>query len=470
MVFSEPFFIFIFLPAAILFINLCIGRGHNYAILFFSLIFYYWSSGLAVMLLVASIISNWGFGLLLHKYRFKGILLAGILLNLSLLGFFKYAYFVSENLALVIGRVGDNPFADIILPIGISFFTFQGLSYLVDIWRAEIRAERNLVLFGAYLSFFPQLIAGPIVRFKDVISDYRSPQITRNNIAFGVSRFAHGLLKKVLIADSAGLIADACFAVPAEQLTAAEAWLGAVAYAIQIYFDFSAYSDMAIGLGLICGIRFLENFNHPYASSSITEFWRRWHISLSTWFRDYLYIPLGGNRVSKVLNYRNLLIVFLITGLWHGAAWSFVVWGLYHGLFLMAEKSLLGNRVNQLKSPLLRVFYVVPVILVGWVIFRAENLGAASSYLGTMLNIFDETSAVLSIAVQEVVTPFTLFALALGGTSFFASRKATFGMFLCRETGVVEDIFRLAYVAFAIGFGAIIVLQSDFSPFLYFRF
>jgi len=266
------------------------------------------------------------------------------------------------------------------------------------------------------------------------------------------------------------MIADACFAVPAEHLTFGESWLGALAYAIQIYFDFSAYSDMAIGLGLICGIRFLENFNHPYASSTITEFWRRWHISLSSWFRDYLYIPLGGNRVSKLKNYRNLLIVFFITGLWHGASWSFVVWGLYHGLFLMGEKLLLGRRVNALTTPVLRAVYVLPVVLVGWVIFRADSLGTAVSYLQVMVNPLGNNATTLSISVQDALTPFPVLALILGSLSFFASRRYTLGELLTRQTGAGVDFARLAYVTLTISLGTILVLQSDFSPFLYFRF
>jgi alginate O-acetyltransferase complex protein AlgI len=470
MVFSEPFFLFAFLPLALLLINLSIGRGHNYTILLFSLVFYYWSSGWDVLLLVLSIFGNWNIGLLLDRYRSRALLVAGITLNLALLGFFKYAYFFAENASFVIGYEGNNPFVDIILPIGISFFTFQGISYLVDIWRKDISAEKNLVVFGAYLSFFPQLIAGPIVRFKDVIKDYHKPRITLDNVAYGSSRFAHGLIKKVLIADSAGLIADACFAVPAEHLTFGESWLGALAYAIQIYFDFSAYSDMAIGLGLICGIRFLENFNHPYASSTITEFWRRWHISLSSWFRDYLYIPLGGNRVSKLKNYRNLLIVFFITGLWHGASWSFVAWGLYHGLFLMGEKLLFGRRVNALTTPLLRAVYVLPVVLVGWVIFRAESLSAALAYLEVMFDPVGNSAATLSISVQATLTPFPILALVLGSMSFFASRRYTLGQLLTRQTSAAMDFARLIYVTLTIALGAILVLQSDFSPFLYFRF
>lgn len=470
MVFSEPFFLFIFLPVAILLINLSVGRGHNYAILLFSLAFYYWSSGLAVFLLVFSIIGNWSFGILIDRSRSRILITAGIVLNLGVLGFFKYAYFFAENTSLAIGYEGTNPFANIILPIGISFFTFQGVSYLLDIWRREISAEKNPVVFGAYLSFFPQLIAGPIVRFKHVIEDYRKPSVTLDNIAFGLSRFAHGLIKKVLIADSAGLVADACFAVPTDQLTTGEAWLGAFAYAIQIYFDFSAYSDMAIGLGRVCGIRFLENFNHPYVSSTITEFWRRWHISLSTWFRDYLYIPLGGNRVGKLVNYRNLLIVFLITGLWHGASWSFVVWGLYHGLFLMAEKFMFGKRIRMLRSPLLRVLYVLPVVMIGWVIFRADNLTTAVSYLKVMLDPFGHDPAGFSVLVQEALTPFTILALTLGSLSFVASRKTTMGTILTRKSGVKADFSRLVYVTCVMFLASILVLQSEFSPFLYFRF
>lgn len=422
------------------------------------------------MLLIFSIIGNWALGLLLESHHKKILLTTGVVLNLALLGFFKYAYFFVENVSFGLGYDGENPFASIILPIGISFFTFQGLSYLIDIWRKEVTAERNVILFGAYLSFFPQLIAGPIVRFRDVIKDYKKPKITLDNIAFGSSRFAHGLIKKVLIADNAGLIADACFAIPEGQLTAGDAWLGAIAYAIQIYFDFSAYSDMAIGLGLICGIRFMENFKHPYTSATITEFWRRWHISLSTWFRDYLYIPLGGNRVSRLAVYRNLMIVFFVTGLWHGASWSFVVWGLYHGMFLIIEKRLFGRNIQKFKSLALRLIYVLPVVLVGWVIFRAETLGEAASYLKVMLNPSGYVGTSLSMAVTDVLTPFNQFALLLGATAFFASRKYTFGEFLAQRTGGPLEAVRFVYVAIAILFGVTLVLQSAFSPFLYFRF
>ncbi|KZX59261.1 hypothetical protein A3709_15235 [Halioglobus sp. HI00S01] len=469
MVFSEPFFLFVFLPLALVVINLSAGRGHNVFILAFSLIFYYWSSGLATLVLVASIVVNWLLGLWLGRSSSKAVLSIGVAFNLLVLCFFKYAFFFSDNILRLVDSVQDNPFLGIVLPIGISFYTFQGVAYLVDIWRKEIPAEKNLLTFAAYLSFFPQLVAGPIVRYKDVIHDYHQPKIHMDNVSAGLSRFAHGLLKKVLIADNAGLVADACFAVPPGELTMADAWLGALAYAIQIYFDFSAYSDMAIGLGLVCGFRFLENFKHPYTSATITDFWRRWHISLSTWFRDYLYIPLGGNRVGRWANLRNLVVVFLVTGLWHGAAWNFVLWGLYHGLFLIGEKLVLAKRAAQLRSFALRIGYMAPVIIIGWVLFRAEDLAHAMVVYSAMFDVTAQSLA-LSEDVRPLLSSTTLLAMGVGVLAFAMPRDITVGMWLAQRSSIALEWVKLAYVAFAVICGAILALQSDFSPFLYFRF
>lgn len=454
---------------ALLVINLSRGRGHALAILLFSLAFYYWSSGFSVLLLVASILGNWLLGLAIARYRWRGLLVGGIGLNLVLLALFKYAYFIADNLSVVTGADLSDPFTAIVLPIGISFFTFQGVSYLIDVWRGDIEAERDPVLFGAYLSFFPQLIAGPIVRFQDVMRDYLSPKVNLNNLSAGAARFTHGLFKKVFIADSAGLVADASFAISSADLTTPDAWLGAFAYSIQIYFDFSAYSDMAIGLGRMCGIRFLENFKHPYSSSTITEFWRRWHISLSTWFRDYLYIPLGGSRSGRLATYRNLLIVFITTGFWHGAAWNFLVWGLYHGGFLVAEKLLLGKRAASIQGVAWRFIYVFPVILVGWVLFRAATLEQAWLHIQAMVSL--ATPMTLSVSLLETLTPFRIVALGLGALIYFMPRERPLGELLCQYAETVPiQVAKAAYVTLLLGVSCILVLSSDFSPFLYFRF
>ena len=279
----------------------------------------------------------------------------------------------------------------IVLPIGISFYTFQGLSYVIDVWRGTLpKPERNPILFAAYLAFFPQLIAGPIVRFGDVVADFHAPKLSADMFAAGAARFLVGLAKKVLVADLVAPIADAAFDQSGDSLTFAGAWIGSLAYTIQIYFDFSGYSDMAIGMCLMFGIRIPENFAHPYASRTITEFWRRWHISLSTWFRDYLYIPLGGNRAGAGRTYLNLVIVFLATGLWHGAAWTFVLWGLYHGAFLAAERALLGHRARDIPLFWPRLAYSLPVIVVGWALFRSTDLPGFLQHFEAMVSPFAE--------------------------------------------------------------------------------
>ena len=357
MVFSEPIFLFMFLPLSLAVILALKGRGHSLAILIFSLVFYYWASGTLTLLLIGSILFNWYAGRQIASTRSIRWLQAGIFANVLVLGGFKYVIFFAANIDGLIGSELSPSVQWIILPIGISFYTFQCTSYLVDIWRKDVEPESNIIAFGAYLSFFPQLIAGPIVRFKTVIADYHNPKVSLDNAAAGAARFAHGLFKKVVIADSAGAITDACFATSGGDLTAGVAWLGALAYTVQIYFDFSAYSDMAIGLAAMCGIRMDENFDRPYTSSTITEFWRRWHISLSSWFRDYLYIPLGGNKGGYLNTYRNLIIVFLVTGLWHGAAWSFILWGLYHGIFMILERLRLGKSAAQVDSLAARYLY-----------------------------------------------------------------------------------------------------------------
>jgi alginate O-acetyltransferase complex protein AlgI len=366
--------------------------GKNVLLLLASLFFYAWGEPWLVGLMLVSTGMNYAFGRGMQRHRgtSRGRWLLGfaVAANLGFLVVFKYAGFLVAGVNELLALAGVDPFAApaVKLPIGISFYTFQAMSYVVDVARGEVDAERRFTNVALYIALFPQLIAGPIVRYKDVAAQIQGRRETFDLFAEGVKRFIVGLGKKMLIANSAAAIADAIFDIPDAKLSAGVAWLGIVCYSLQIYFDFSGYSDMAIGLGRMFGFRFLENFNYPYVSQSITEFWRRWHISLSTWFRDYLYIPLGGSRAGAWPTYRNLLVVFLLCGLWHGASRSFAVWGLYHGLFLILERR--GLDVGLRKSwPVVRHAYVLVVVMAGWVFFRAETLPHAVAYLSAMAGL-----------------------------------------------------------------------------------
>jgi alginate O-acetyltransferase complex protein AlgI len=470
LVFSDPAFLLLFLPIAALLILSLARMAHSLTILCVSLVFYFWSSGWIVSILVFSIVFNWGCALALQRDQSRAVLAFGLCVNLGVLAYFKYAlFFATEFDHLFQGNLAGN-FRNIVLPIGISFFTFQGVSYLIDVYRRDLQAEGNVIFFGAYLSFFPQLIAGPIVRYRDVIAQYHSPDISLDNLSRGIVRFTHGLLKKIVIADSAGAIADACFGLPAEQYGFAASWLGTIAYTLQIYFDFSAYSDMAIGLGLAFGVRFHENFRHPYSATSVTEFWRRWHISLSTWFRDYLYVPLGGNRQGNLATYRNLLIVFLVTGLWHGAAWTFVLWGLYHGAFLMLERLFWGAKAKEPKGVWLRYLYLLPVVMSGWILFRAETAGHAWAM---WLHLFQPGAYGLALPAQvaQTLTPSTVLSAGIGLGIFFAGRDRIAGIALSDLHSTVQvSWIRLVYTVLGLPLAIMLAVSSEFSPFLYFRF
>ena len=471
MVFSDQVFLHAFLPLA-----LALGlltqrtRAGPATIFVLSLGFFYWSSGHYTLLLLASIAINYTGGLLIARRRERWVIGAAVAANLLLLGYFKYAYFLASQFDHVLspGIVGRA--AEIVLPIGISFYTFQGISYLVDVWRREIEPERDFVLFGAYLSFFPQLIAGPIVRFRDVARDFRAPKVSSEMFAAGAARFLLGLTKKIVIADTVAPIADAAFATPDPGF--AVAWAGALAYTVQIYFDFSGYSDMAIGLGMMFGIRFPENFRHPYAASTVTGFWRRWHISLSTWFRDYVYIPLGGNRRGAARTYVNLGLVFLATGLWHGAAWTFVAWGAWHGLFLIAERVALGNQAGTLDRSWVRLLYFAPVVVVGWVLFRAEDIPqfldmAAAMASPLAAGAFDVPGALLIEA-----TPFRGGVLVLALAALAAQRAVPPAGPMLADLALDKNAAaaRLGFVSAAVALAVLFVIPAEFSPFLYFRF
>ena len=391
MVFSSTLFLFLFLPIVLTSYFLVRGtRGRNTWLLLASLLFYAWGEVGFVLLLLASTGVNYGLGLWVDREvrpaARKRVVAMAVVFNLGLLGFFKYSNFAAGALNNALGWLGfaSLPEVHVALPIGISFFTFHALSYVIDIHRGKWRAARDPRDVALYIFFFPQLVAGPILRWSAIAPQLIHRVASRPQFAEGIRRFAGGLAKKVLVANSVAVPADQIFALGAGQLSMAVAWFGILCYSIQIYFDFSGYSDMAVGLGKMFGFQFPENFNFPYVAQSAREFWRRWHISLSTWFRDYLYIPLGGNRVSEGRNQLNLLVVFFLCGLWHGASWTFVAWGLFHGAFLVLERTRLGAALDSLPRPA-RHLYAIIMVMIGWVLFRSETFTAAGQYLAAML-------------------------------------------------------------------------------------
>src|SRR5262249_27762906 len=390
--FSSTVFLFLFLPLMLGLYFVVPRPLRNFLLLLASLFFYVWGEKLYIFVLIASIVLNYSMGLLID--RMKGRYAAGlaiglaVFVNLGLLGAFKYANFVADNLNHLLVRlhlplVHLDP---VHLPLGISFFTFHALSYVIDVYRREVPALKNPINFALYISFFPQSIAGPIVRYNDVASQLTDRVVTLEGFAQGIRRFIIGLAKKMIIANTLAFPADAIFNLPTSELTWRLSWLGIICYTFQIYFDFSGYSDMAIGLAKMFGFQFKENFNYPYIAASVTDFWRRWHISLSTWYRDYLYIPLGGNRHGKARLYFNLVTVFFLCGLWHGASWTFILWGLFHGTFLVLERMGLGQLLEKAWAPV-RHLYALLVVMVGWVLFKATTFSQALAYLGAMVGL-----------------------------------------------------------------------------------
>ena len=390
MVFSSLTFLFLYLPLTLLVYFLSPLRWRNFVLLVVSLLFYGWGEPVYIVIMFLSIIIDYTHGLLVEKFRSddkkaRWFVAQSVIFNLALLGFFKYWDFIAANLSLIPGI--DLPQLGIPLPIGISFYTFQTMSYTIDVYRKDAPVQRNMVDFGAFVTMFPQLIAGPIVQYKTVAADLRHRLHTSENFALGARRFCVGLAKKVLLANSIGALWEDCLAAQgAGTLTVLGGWLGLAAYGFQIYFDFSGYSDMAVGLGRMLGFEFMRNFNYPYIAKSVTEFWRRWHISLGTWFREYLYIPLGGNRVSKPRLFFNLLVVWAATGIWHGASWNFLIWGLYFAVLLILEKAFLGKLLQKLPAALQHL-YTLFLVLVSWAIFAVEDFGHMGAYLKAMFGL-----------------------------------------------------------------------------------
>ena len=397
MLFSSIIFLFLFLPVVLLIHLVSPNKVRNAVLLIVSLFFYAWGEKSFVLLMVVSITFNYLFGLLINRFSTRSAtritLTCAVIFNIGLLILFKYANFLFDNLNTLLHSAGlrELNLAPIHLPIGISFFTFQALSYVIDVYRRRSSIQKNPINFGLYISLFPQLIAGPIVRYRDIFEQITKRKVRIMDFAEGIRRFIVGLGKKVIIADTMGVVADRVFAIPSDEISTGVSWLGIICYTLQIYFDFSGYSDMAIGLIRMFVFRLLDNFNYPYIAKSIREFWRRWHISLSNWFRDYLYIPLGGSRGKSYRTYFNLIVVFFLCGLWHGASWNFVIWGFFHGVFLVIERIGLERLMSRAWRPI-RYTYTLLVVIIGWVIFRSETLLYSISYLKAMFGFGPRTA------------------------------------------------------------------------------
>jgi len=457
-------FIFIFLPVFFLLYFVSKDKYKNTVLLLASLFFYSWGEPKYVLLMVFSILINYIFARLIDKYRDKAkiFLVLSIVINIGLLFFFKYTNFFIGNLNNIFGL--NINYLNILLPIGISFYTFQAISYVVDVYRKTVKVQKNIVTLGAYIALFPQLIAGPIVRYDTIEKQLSKRKITLEKFTDGFRRFIIGLGKKVIIANNVAIIADTIFNGNVTEYGALILIVGVLAYTFQIYFDFSGYSDMAIGLGKMLGFDFLENFNYPYISKSITEFWRRWHISLSSWFRDYVYIPLGGNRVAKWKWIRNILIVWACTGFWHGASWNFIIWGLYFAVILLIEKLYLNKYLEKIPK-FFRWCYAFILICVGWVIFRVENM---PNVLAVLHNIFTFKSSDLILFTAENYPllnylPYMVIA-AIGSFPFINNlyKKMSSKNGWC----YVYDLWLIIIFLLSIAF----LLQSTYNPFIYFRF
>ncbi|MCC6195184.1 MAG: MBOAT family protein [Burkholderiales bacterium] len=471
MVFASPIFLFLFLPL-VLAAYYAVARGaRNAVLLVASLGFYAWGEAPYLALVLGSVAFNYAIGAAIggsaDAARRKRWLAVGIAGNLLALGLFKYANFAVANVNALAPLLAITPIAvaAIPLPLGISFFTFHAISYVVDVYKGNASAERNLPRFALYILLFPQLIAGPIIRWRDIATQLREREQRLADFAYGVRRFVLGLGKKVLVANTLGAVADRVFALPAAELTAPLAWLGLACYTLQIYFDFSGYSDMAIGLMRMFGFRILENFNYPYISRGIREFWRRWHISLSNWFRDYLYIPLGGNQRGERRAYANLVLVFLLCGLWHGASWPFVLWGIWHGAFLVVERAGLDGFLRRL-GPLSHV-YALAVVMGGWVLFRCETLAQAVSYYAALAG--QAVGDPVRRPLAEFLDPFVLFTLAVA-IVFATPLARTIGRWRDRHAGALILSFDVAWLSAVFVLSSAFLAAGTYNPFIYFRF
>ena len=467
MVFSTPLFMFYFLALTLLIYYLVPRKLRNPVILIASLLFYYWGETEYVIIMFVSTAIDFTHGLIVERCKAKGndkgarlAVTSSIIFNLGLLGFFKYWDFLAGSLQAI--GLNFMPILNVHLPIGISFYTFQTMSYTIDVYRGDTRAQRNIINFGTFVTLFPQLIAGPIIKYKDLGDQINERTCSADKFASGVQIFMVGLAKKLLLANNAGMLWDSYKAMALSDLTVAGSWLGVIAFSFQIYFDFSGYSDMAIGLGRMLGFEFLPNFNYPYISKSITEFWRRWHISLSTWFKEYLYIPLGGNRCSKSRWMFNLLIVWSATGIWHGASWNYLIWGLYFFVLLMVEKFFLLDKLKKAPALIARI-YTLFLVVVSWAIFALEDFGHLTGYLKVMFGLG-------GVPVADGAFGYYL-ASYLPSLLLCAVASTPLGMAVYRKLKPrVQQVVCTVLVSGGLIICTAYLVASTYNPFLYFRF
>ena len=461
MVFSSLPFLFFYLMAVLAVYKLSPLKIRNLILLLVSLFFYGWGEPVYIFIMLLSIAVDYTHGRLVERWRendklARRVVASSVICNLAILFFFKYWDFIAVNVKSLTGI--PIPVLGLSLPIGISFYTFQTMSYTIDVYRRDAPVQKNVVTFGAYVTLFPQLIAGPIVQYKSVAEQLEGRRETLEKFVSGIQRFTVGLAKKVLLANAIGELWDASIA--AQDLTAAGAWLGLIGYAFQLYFDFSGYSDMAIGLGRMLGFEFLENFRYPYISRSVVEFWKRWHISLTTWFREYVYFPLGGNRVSRAKWVRNILIVWLLTGIWHGAGWNFLLWGLYYAVWMLAERLFLGKWLEKLPGALRHV-YTMLVVLLGWALFAVEGLDRLAVFLGTLFGGGELWAAVDGYHLRSYLP--LLVILTVASTPLMKNLWERLGE---RAKSVLTPALVLAALVLCTAS----LVDASYNPFLYFRF
>lgn len=467
MLFSSQVFLYFFLPITLIIYYLSPRKFRNFILLVASLVFYAWGEPVYILIMLFSTAFDYVNGLLIDKFQkenknryAKIVLIVSVVGNLSILGFFKYSNFLITNLNSLF-HFGLS-LLSIALPIGISFYTFQTMSYTIDVYKKNVEAQKNLISFATYVTLFPQLIAGPIVKYRDVRESLENRKENISDFSEGVKRFILGLFKKVMLANNIGFLWESINAIPNQEMSVSLAWIGAICFTLQIYYDFSGYSDMAIGLGKMFGFHFLENFNFPYLSKSITEFWRRWHISLGSWFKEYVYIPLGGNRKGMKRTIINLLIVWFLTGLWHGASWNFVVWGLYFGVLLILEKLFLAKFLAKMPK-FFQHIYTMFFVIISWVIFASPTLSDGLEYLKVM---FDFGGVFINQEVLYLLSShFVLFvACILGCTTIFKNirEKLKVKKWFC----LVDSILFLGMFILSLTF----LVGATYNPFLYFRF
>ncbi len=468
MVFSSTVFLFLFLPTFLTIYYICPSKLRNAILFTASLIFYAWEEPIYIFIMLFSTIFDYANGLLIEKSKNnitkRVIVIISVIGNLSILCFFKYSDFFITNINFVCNT--NINLLKLVLPVGISFYTFQTMSYTIDVYRKKVSAQKNIINFAAYVTMFPQLVAGPIVRYKTIAKQLNKRQETISGFVYGIRRFIIGLFKKVMIANNIGLLWETIIAGNLDTLPVATAWIGAISFSFQIYFDFSGYSDMAIGLGEMIGFHFLENFDHPYIAKSITEFWRRWHISLSTWFKEYIYIPLGGSRKGMAKQIRNLLIVWGITGFWHGASWNFIFWGLYFGFLLIIEKLFLLKILEKTK-PILRHLYTLFFVIISWVIFAFEDMTQIAQYIKAMFGI--NQAGMFNAETLYLLSNYILLLIICVLLSM-EWQKTRLAALLASRAKWVRSCFTMLLFAALFIVSISFLIGDTYNPFLYFRF